>query len=54
MLIIYHCNIYETWMDIEYVDILTAENLVTNIDLIYWPVCLSRMRGDGVKWVDVA
>ena len=34
-------------------DILTADNLVTNIDLICWPVCLSRMGGDGVKWVDV-
>ena len=44
-------------MDIEYVDILTEENLssfqTVNMDLIYWSVrSSSRRGGNGVKEVD--
>ena len=44
-------------MDIEYVDILTEENLssfqTVNMDLIYWSVISSSRRGgNGVKEVD--
>ena len=43
-------------MDIEYVDILTEENLssfqTVNMDLIYWSVLSSSRRGgNGVKEV---
>ena len=38
-------------MDIEYVDILTRENLssmyIANMDFIYWSVCLSSRKGSN-------
>ena len=56
-----HTIFYNSWrMDIEYVDVLTGENLssiqVANMDLIYWSVRSSSRRGgygevDGGKVV---
>ena len=49
-----HKNLKQEWLDIEYVDKFTRENLslimVANMEIIYWLVRLSSIRGeDGVK-----